>query len=62
MFSKRKPNAKSYRKTTAEVRKKEAHRTCKGWEKDARFLRQPEELPRAQKKLARKGRGARLLQ
>lgn len=61
MFSKRKPNTKSCRKTTAEVRKKDVHRTCNGWEKEVRFLRQPEELPRPQKP-ARQGKGALLLQ
>lgn len=51
-FSKGKRNTKSWRKTTAEVGKKDAHKTSK----DVRFLRQPEEFLRAHKP-ARQGKG-----
>lgn len=60
-FCKRKPITKSWRKTTAEAGKKGVRRTSKGREKDARFLRQPEELPRVQKP-ARQGKGTHSLQ
>jgi len=61
MFSKRKPNRKSWRKITAEVWKEMVHRMGKGQEKDASFLRQPEELLRVQKP-PRQGKCVLLLQ